>query len=81
MTQLRHCRSIIVHCAGLICTPSYEDRRALSLARAEEENSIVRSIDALDDADLGELIAYAATSGKRFEQKRSEALANFLTTN
>jgi len=34
-----------------------------------------------NDADLGELIACAATSGKRFEQKRSEAPANFLTTN
>jgi len=83
MTQLRHCRSIIVHCAGPICTPSYEDRRAPSLARADEHNITVSCgrLMRSNDADLGELIACAATSGKRFEQKRSEAPANFLTTN
>ena len=49
----------------------YEDRRALCLARAEDD-SIVRLIDALDDAALEGLLAYATTSGKRFEQKRRE---------
>jgi hypothetical protein len=34
-------------------------------------------IDALDDAALGGLLAYATTSGKRFEQKRREFLAHF----
>jgi hypothetical protein len=81
MTQLRHCRSIIVHCAGLICTPSYEDRRAPSLARAEEDNSIVRSIDALERRRSWGADRVCGDLGKRFEQKRSEALANFLTTN
>jgi hypothetical protein len=51
MTQLRHCRSIIVHCAGLICTPS----STKTLARAEEDDSIVRLIDAIDA--LEELLA------------------------
>jgi hypothetical protein len=37
----------------------YEDCRALCLARAEEDDSIVRLIDALDDAALGGLVAYA----------------------
>jgi hypothetical protein len=50
---MRHCRSIIVHCAGLICTPSSSNCRALCLARAEDDDSIVRLIDALDDAAPG----------------------------
>ena len=43
-----------------------------------EDDSIVRLIDALDDdAALEGLLAYATTSGKRFEQKRREILAHF----
>ena len=58
------------YCA--LCRPDlyailFENRRALCLARAEEDDSIVRLIDALDDAALGGLLAYATTSGKRFE--------------
>jgi hypothetical protein len=58
----------------------YEDRRAPCLARAEEDDSIVRLIDALVDAALEGLLAYATTSGKRFEQKRRKVLAHFLST-
>jgi len=54
----------------------YEDRRALCLARAEGDDSIVRLIHALDDAALEWLLAYATTSGKRFEQKRREIPAH-----
>jgi len=57
-----------------------EDRRALCLARAEEDDSIVRLIDALDNAALGGLLAYATTSGKRFEQERREVLAHLTTS-
>ena len=56
----------------------YEDRRAPCLARAEEDDSIVRLILALDDAALEGLLAYATTSGRRFEQKRREILAHFF---
>ena len=56
------------------------DCRALCLARAEEDDSIVRLIDALDNAALGGLLAYATTSGKRFEQERREVLAHLTTS-
>jgi uncharacterized damage-inducible protein DinB len=55
----------------------YEGRRALRLARRRGD-SIVRLIHALDDAALEWLLAYATTSGKRFEQKRRESLAHFF---
>ena len=58
----------------------YEDRHSLCLARAEEYDSIVRLIHALDAAAREWLLAYATTSGKRLEQKRREILAHFLTT-
>jgi hypothetical protein len=44
----------------------YEDRRALCLARAEQ-----------DDRRRWGLLAHATTSGMRFEQKRREVLAHF----
>ena len=47
----------------------FEDRRALFLARAEEDDSIVRLIDALDDAALEWLLAYATTLRKAFRAK------------
>jgi uncharacterized damage-inducible protein DinB len=56
----------------------YEDRRALCLARADEDDGIVRLIDALDDAAIEGLRTYATTSGKHFEQKRREILAHFF---
>jgi hypothetical protein len=40
----------------------------------------VRLIDALDDAALEWLLAYATTLEKRFEQKRRQIQAIFLTT-
>jgi hypothetical protein len=54
----------------------YEDRCA-RLARAEEDDSIVRLIDGLEDAVLSGLLAYATTSGMRFGPKRREVLALF----
>ena len=50
------------------------------LARAEEDDSIVRLIDALDDAALEWLLAYATTSEKRFEQSAVRFWHIFLTT-
>jgi hypothetical protein len=73
LTQLYETLPIeIAHCAGLICTPS-----STRIWRAEEDDSVVRLIDAIDDSALEELLAYATTSGKRLEQKRCEILALF----
>jgi hypothetical protein len=58
----------------------YEDDRALCLARADEDDSIVRLIDALDDAALERLLAYATTSGKRFEAKSAVRFWRILLT-
>jgi uncharacterized damage-inducible protein DinB len=54
----------------------YEDRRALGLARADEDDRIVRLVQSLDEAALEAALAYATISGKRFEQPRREILAH-----
>jgi uncharacterized damage-inducible protein DinB len=56
----------------------YEDRRALALARAEEDDRLVRYVASLDNASLGTLQRYATTSGKEFEQRRSDILAHLF---
>ena len=56
----------------------YADRRALCLARAEEDDRIVRVIDSVDDAALEGPLAYANSSGKRFEQTRRDILMHLF---
>lgn len=56
----------------------YEDRRALAAARADEDDRIVAYVASLDGAALDGLLAYATTSGKPFEQKRSDILAHLF---
>ena len=56
----------------------YADRRALALARAGEDDRIVRYVAALDDAMLDGFQKYATTSGKEFEQKRRDILAHLF---
>jgi uncharacterized damage-inducible protein DinB len=56
----------------------YEDRRALAAARADEDDRIVRYVGSLDEAALDGLQKYATTSGKPFEQKRSDILAHLF---
>jgi uncharacterized damage-inducible protein DinB len=48
------------------------------LARADEDDRIVRVIDGFDDAALEGLLVYATTSGKYFEQRRREILAHLF---
>jgi len=56
----------------------HEDRRALALARADEDDRIVAYIASLDDSMIEGLQKYATTSGKEFEQKRSDILAHLF---
>jgi uncharacterized damage-inducible protein DinB len=56
----------------------HEDRRALASARSDEDDRIVRYVDSLDEAALDGLQAYATTSGKPYEQKRSDILAHLF---
>jgi uncharacterized damage-inducible protein DinB len=56
----------------------HENRRALALARADEDDRIVGYVAALDDATLEGLQKYATTSGKAFEQKRCDILAHLF---
>jgi hypothetical protein len=58
----------------------YEDDRALCLACADEDDSIVRLVNALDDAALERLLAYATTSRKRFEAKSAVRFWRILLT-
>ncbi len=55
-----------------------EDRHALALARADEDDRIVGYVAALDGAALDGPQKYANTSGKQFEQKRSDILAHLF---
>jgi uncharacterized damage-inducible protein DinB len=56
----------------------YEDRLRLAAARADEDERIIRYVASLDEASLGGLVSYATTSGKPFEQKRSDILAHLF---
>ena len=56
----------------------HEDRRELALARADEDDRIVRFVASLDDTALAGLLPYATTSGKKFEQARSDILAHLF---
>jgi uncharacterized damage-inducible protein DinB len=56
----------------------HEDRKDLALARADEDDRIVRFVASLDEAALAGILKYATTSGKAFEQPRAEVLSHFF---
>jgi uncharacterized damage-inducible protein DinB len=56
----------------------YEDRRQLALARADEDDRIVRLVKSLDEGSISEMLKYATTSGRTFEQPRAEILAHLF---
>jgi uncharacterized damage-inducible protein DinB len=56
----------------------HDDRHALALARADEDDRIIAYVASLDDAALDGLLAYTNTSGKAFEQKRRDILAHLF---
>jgi uncharacterized damage-inducible protein DinB len=56
----------------------HDDRRALVLARADEDDRIIRYVTSLDEAMLDTLLEYKTTSGKPFKQKPSDILAHLF---
>ena len=56
----------------------HEQRRALALARADEDDRIVRYIAGLDDASLAQPLRYATTTGTPFEAELRTLLAHFF---
>jgi uncharacterized damage-inducible protein DinB len=56
----------------------HEDRQQLALARADEDERIVRFVASLEEADISGSLKYSTTSGKPFEQARSEILAHLF---
>ena len=56
----------------------HEDRRALALARADEDDRIIRFVSSLDEAALAGTLKYATTSGKAFEQPQADVLSHFF---
>ena len=56
----------------------YEDRCQLALARADEDDRIVKFIASLDDGVIAGPLQYANTSGKRFAQPRAEILTHLF---
>jgi uncharacterized damage-inducible protein DinB len=56
----------------------YEERRALALARADEDDRIIGYVGSLDDASLDGMQKYTNTSGKPFEDRRRDILAHLF---
>lgn len=56
----------------------HEDRNALALSRADEDDRIVQYVAGLDAGALDGMQKYATTSGKPFEQKRRDILAHLF---
>jgi uncharacterized damage-inducible protein DinB len=56
----------------------HRDRRALTAARADEDERIVRYVASLDEATLSGLHSYTTTKGKPFEQRRRDILAHLF---
>jgi uncharacterized damage-inducible protein DinB len=56
----------------------HEDRSALALARADEDDRIIRFVASLDEAALAGTLKYATTSGKPFEQARVDILSHLF---
>jgi uncharacterized damage-inducible protein DinB len=56
----------------------FEDRRALALARADEDDRIVRYIGGLDAAALEGVVAYKNSKGNAFEQKLDRILSHLF---
>jgi uncharacterized damage-inducible protein DinB len=56
----------------------HEDRRDLALARADEDDRVIRYIGALAENDLDGLQKYATTAGKPFQDRRRDILAHLF---
>jgi uncharacterized damage-inducible protein DinB len=56
----------------------HEDRQQLALARAEEDERIVRFVASLEEANFSGSLKYATTSGKSFEQTTADILAHLF---
>jgi uncharacterized damage-inducible protein DinB len=48
------------------------------MARADEDDRIVRFVASLNEATLAGTLKYATTSGKPFEQARADVLSHFF---
>jgi uncharacterized damage-inducible protein DinB len=56
----------------------YGDRRSLTLARADEDERILRYVASLDEAALNAMQKYSNTAGQPFEQSRRQILAHLF---
>ena len=55
-----------------------DGRRKLAVARADEDDRIVRYVDSLDETALEGLHSYTTTKGKPFVQRRCDILAHLF---
>lgn len=56
----------------------YGDLRSLAMARADEDERIIRYVDSLDDSSIPAIHRYANLSGKTFDQQRSDILTHIF---
>lgn len=56
----------------------HDDRKALALARADQDERIIRFVAALDEALLAGTLQYRTSSGQPHEQPRGDILAHLF---
>jgi uncharacterized damage-inducible protein DinB len=56
----------------------HQDRRALALARCDEDERIIQYVASLSEALLSEKVSYLTTTGQRHEQSRADILAHLF---
>jgi uncharacterized damage-inducible protein DinB len=56
----------------------HDDRLQLALARADEDERIVRYVGSLDETAISGTCEYSTTSGRPFKQTRAEILAHLF---
>ena len=56
----------------------HDDRLQLALARADEDERIVRYVGSLDETAISTAFEYSTTAGKQFKQVRAEVLSHLF---
>jgi uncharacterized damage-inducible protein DinB len=56
----------------------HEERRALAMSRADEDDRIIQYVASLDDAALDAMQTYVNTSGKTFKDRTRDILAHLF---
>ncbi len=56
----------------------FEERKLLAMARADEDERLLRYVGSLDEAEFESVVRYATTRGTQFEHKRCDILSHLF---